>query len=782
MPEISIEKSAGQSLVLNANLKTYRMIILRGAAILPDMSLTIDVARDRSLSALNKAIECNEDIFVVAQKHANTINPGPKDVYRVGTVCRIRQITKMPSDIVKAVISGVYRAEISTFVSITPHYEVSIKELPYVVDKEMEIETYMKMLKEEVFEFSKTDPRGLLNGVEFSGVNTPEKMIGFVSQYIFDEFELKQQLLNETELSKQLEIVYTNLVKLIEIAKLEKKISAKVRKQIDKNQKEYYLREQVRALHEELGEGDEELSQYLDKAKELKLQPEIMTKVEKEVKRLQKMSPSSPDASVSRTYIEWILDLPWNVYSKDNTDLKKARAILDEDHFGLTKVKERILEYLAVLQRTKSLKGPILCFVGPPGVGKTSIVRSIARTLDRKFVSMSLGGVRDEAEIRGHRRTYIGAIPGRIIYHIKQAGTCNPVFLFDEIDKMSSDFRGDPASAMLEVLDPEQNFQFRDHYLELPFDLSKVMFVTTANTMDSIPAPLRDRMEIIELSGYTEEEKIEIAKNYLAQKQLKAHSLETNVLDIDDKVYSSLIQLYTRESGVRSLEREISNICRKATLRIVENGEKKFVVTKDNLHEFVGIPKYKEETQDLTDEVGAATGLAWTAVGGKTLTIEVTLIKNIGKGEIILTGSLGDVMKESCRAAVSLIRANAEEYNILPAVFTTTDIHLHVPEGATPKDGPSAGITIATALLSAFTGRPVSHNVAMTGELTLRGKVLAIGGLKEKILAAHRLNIKSLIIPQENEKDLAELPANVVNDLNITLVSDIKQVFEAALI
>lgn len=580
----------------------------------------------------------------------------------------------------------------------------------------------------------------------------------------------------------RLELLCQILQNEIEIIKIDKKISGKVKKSIDQSQKEYYLREQMKAISEELGDGSDEIEEYKKKIEALGLTDELKTKVLKELNRLVKMPSSSPEAATIRTYCDWICDLPWSVKTEDEKDLKAAIDILEADHFGLEKVKERIVEYIAVNQFSKSNKGPILCFVGPPGVGKTSIAKSIARSLGRKFVRMSLGGVRDEAEIRGHRRTYIGAIPGRILYHMKGAGSINPVFLLDEIDKMSSDFRGDPASALLEVLDPEQNNSFRDHFVELPYDLSNVMFICTANTMDTIPEPLLDRMEIIHLTGYTEDEKVEIAKKYLMKKQEKEHGLNEGSIVISDVTLRNIITLYTRESGVRGLEKQIAAICRKAVRRIVESKKDydKIIVTYDNLSDYLGVPVYHIDTMSAVNEIGAATGLAWTAVGGTTLTIEVSL--SPGKGEIVLTGKLGDVMKESARTALSLVKSKAKDWNIDPAVFMQNDIHIHVPEGAIPKDGPSAGITIATAILSALTSFPVDHNVAMTGEVTLRGKVLPIGGLKEKTLAAHRMGIRTIIIPRDNEKDIIDLPEKIKRDMNLILTDDINTVFKNSII
>lgn len=763
--------------------RILKMIALRGLVVFPYMSVSFDIARDKSLYALNKALENDEQIFLVTQKHASQNDPAPKDIYRVGTICRIKQVLKMPGDTLRVLAEGVERAEIESYQSIKPYFEVSLKEMPQDTSDTMLVEAMKRIVKENFEEYCRYDTKIVTDNFANINIETePEKFVYAVGQYIYPKETERQKLLAINNLDKKLQMISESLAQEIEILKIKKKIDNRVRKQMDKNQKEYYLREQARAIHEELGDGDEDLMDYVKKAKELKVPQEALEKIEKEVKRLQKMSPTSPEAGVSRSYIEWILDLPWSKTTQDNLDLKRAREILDEDHFGLNKVKDRILEYLAVLHLTKTLKGPILCFVGPPGVGKTSIVKSIARAIGRNFVSMSLGGVKDEAEIRGHRRTYIGAIPGRIIYHLKQAGTINPVFLFDEIDKMSSDFRGDPASAMLEVLDPEQNFQFRDHYLEIPFDLSKVMFITTANSIESIHPALLDRMEIIQLSGYTEEEKYEIAHKFLLPKQIKNHGLNDVKINIKPDAIYQIINNYTSESGVRGLERQMAEICRKIALKIVEEkSQSEFLITNNNLIDYLGVPKYRDNQISKEDEIGASTGLAWTSVGGKTLTIEVTLIEG-GKGDIILTGNLGDVMKESCQTAISLIKARAKEWNIDISVFSKTDIHVHVPEGATPKDGPSAGITIATAILSAFTKRAVSKDIAMTGELTLRGKVLAIGGLKEKMLAANRMGIKKVIIPKDNEKDLIDIPKSVKDKIEIIMVDDVSSVFENAII
>lgn len=782
----------------------YIMIALRDSVVLPGISTNIDIGRDKSMIALNKALERREKLFLAPQK-LTTLNPAPKDIFRIGTVCEIKQVLKLPSDIIRVTVEGVFKAEIKSFVALNPCFEVEAEEIVDAMPDPYTLAALKIMLKDYLLAYNKLESK-LSDVCSDNDIDAnPDRFCNLIANALIVKQDKKREFLAQNTLEKRLEIICGIIYSETEILKIEKKLAAKVRKSIDTNQKEYYLREQAKAIHEELGDDEDEIEEYRRRAEGTNLPQEAIDKVKKEIGRMQKMSPTSPESAVSRSYIEWILDLPWKKNTEDNKDIARAREILDADHYGLEKVKQRILEYLSVLQLTNTLKGPILCFVGPPGVGKTSIVKSIASTLDRKFVSMSLGGVRDEAELRGHRRTYIGAIPGRIIYHMKQVGSSNPVFLLDEIDKVSSDQRGDPASVLLEILDPEQNFQFRDHYLELPYDLSKVLFITTANTLDTIPAPLLDRMEIIELSGYTEEEKAEIGKRYLLPKQQEFNGLKDAKINIDDETMRHIISAYTRESGVRSLEREMAAVCRKIAHKIVsESGQEKakqgkskkakteeqdtlsnvkgreFTITVDNSHEYLGIPKFIDHKKG-TNEIGVATGLAWTSVGGKTMPIEVTLIPG-GKGEILLTGQLGDVMKESARTAISLVRSRAGEWGIDNTLFTSSDIHLHVPEGATPKDGPSAGITIATAIMSAFSHRAVNSDVAMTGEITLRGKVLPIGGLKEKILAAHRFGIKKIIVPQENSKDMQEIPENIKSKLEIVFAENINTVFDAAIL
>ncbi len=757
------------------------ILALRGVVVFPDCTATIDIGREYTLNAVETAYKGKGEVLCLTQKDISVNVPTDKDLYKIGTVAKVRQVLKLPGDNVRVLLSGLYRGEVKELESDGKYYYGEVTPLTETNTDTVRAEAMMRKCRELLDELavnSKKVSKELL--LELGVVFEYNKFVNILANAIVLRDDKKQQFIELTDTEERLDEMLRLLSTEIEIAKMDRRIAGRVKKQIDQGQKEYYLREQMKAIGSELGE-DNEQENLENKIKSAQMPKEVEDKALKEVTRLAKMSPSSPDASVARTYVEWLTDLPWNTQTEDNKDLKLAKQILDEDHYGLEKIKERILEYLAVMQLTGGVRGPILCFTGPPGVGKTSIVKSIARALGRKYVRMSLGGVRDEAEIRGHRRTYIGAIPGKIVYLIKQAGSRNPVMLFDEIDKMSSDFRGDPASAMLEVLDPEQNFAFVDHYLEVPFDLSKILFVATANTVESIPPALLDRMELIELTGYTEEEKIQIADKFLVPKQLKNHGLQDGSLTLSDETLKAIIEKYTRESGVRTLEREIATIARKFALKII-NGEaaENAEIAPDNLDEYLGIEKYRNEALYMKDEVGSATGLAWTAVGGVTLTIDVAIFK--GKGEILLTGKLGDVMKESARAAISLVRASADKYNIDSSVFGDTDIHIHIPEGAIPKDGPSAGVTMATAILSAFTGLPVSKKIAMTGEITLRGRVLPVGGIKEKVLAAYRAGIRKLILPSENEKDMQEVPAEVRQQLEVVYAEDIGTVFDTALV
>lgn len=765
---------------MNKETTTLPMIALRGMVIFPDTTISLDIGRKKSLNALDKAVKDQSLLFVAAQKDLATADPMQKDIHTVGTVVRILQVMKLSSDNARAIIRGLYSAKIDEFIPNEECLEVKIHEVDYVLADKLETEAMLRKSRDLVAQLglnsNKITKDSLIRVAEIYDPNVYVNVVA--NEVVYREAE-KQELLQTVDTEKRLEKLAKILINEVELAKIDKKIAGRVKRQIDKGQKEFYLKEQIRAISQELGNDEDEISELEKLVQKSKMPEDVAAKAMKEIRRMSKMVSSSPDASVIRAYVEWLTDMPWSVLTKDNKDLVLARKILDEDHFGLDKIKQRIIEYLAVMQLTGGLNGPILCFVGPPGTGKTSIVKSIARALDRKYVRMSLGGVRDEAEIRGHRRTYVGAIPGKIIYLMKQAQSMNPVMLFDEIDKMSSDFRGDPASAMLEVLDPEQNSNFVDHYMEVPFDLSKTLFICTANNVDSIPPALLDRMELIELTGYTEEEKMEIAKNFLVPKQEKLNGIEPKSVTFTDDALRTVIKSYTRESGVRQLEREIATVCRKIALEVVNEKTTDFTITQKNVEKYLDIPKYKNETVDKKDEIGSATGLAWTVVGGTTLIIDVTLFE--GKGEILLTGKLGDVMKESARAAISLVRSKASDYGIDPEKFLKTDIHIHIPEGAIPKDGPSAGVTMATAIMSAFSGYPVRKNVAMTGEVTLRGKVLPIGGLKEKTLAAYRAGIRKIIVPIDNEKDLREIPKEVLSNMEVVLAENIKTVFDNAL-
>lgn len=763
------------------NKKILPVVPLRGKVLFPDTFLNFEAGRATSIAAVEAAAACENEIFVSAQKNVFVDNPTKKDIYKTGVIAKIKQIIKLPNNTVKLNVQAVKRAKIKQFVPSKGFFAAEIEEFPYIVgDEPVAKEAFFRVAKKAFYEYAllnKQITKDMISAL--TEITDPDAFIDNALSVTALNPASVQSVLEEDYTEERLKIFAKLFSEELEIAKLEKKIAAKVRSNIDKSQKEFYLREQIRAIHDELGDTDDE-DELIKRIKDAALPPEVEEKALAEAKRLDKINPSSPDYSIILNYLDWILELPFGVSTHDTLDLKKAKEILDKDHFGLEKVKERIAEYLAVLKLTGKIKGPILCFVGPPGVGKTSVAASIARALDRKFVRMSLGGLKDEAEIRGHRKTYVGAMPGRIINGFKTAKSNNPVFLLDEIDKMSSDIHGDPASALLEVLDPEQNATFRDRFLELPFDLSRVMFIVTANSVDTIPYPLLDRMEIIEINGYTSEEKKEIAKRYLIPKQKEANGLYADEAEFSDDAVTEIIESYTMEAGVRNLEREIAAVIRKIAAKIAENPDTpKTIVKKENVSEYLGVKKYLKDGALEKDEIGAATGLAWTSAGGVTLTIEVSLMH--GKGEIILTGKLGDVMKESARAAISYIRANAAAFGANEEAFEKTDIHIHVPEGATPKDGPSAGITMATAILSAFTGRAVKRSVAMTGEITLRGRVLAIGGLKEKALAAYRAGIREVIIPKANEKDLCDIPEDIRKDIRFITAERADEVFNAAL-
>jgi len=761
------------------------LLPLRGLTVFPYMILHFDVGRVKSIKALEEAMINNQLIFLVTQKEAKNDSPGEEDVYSVGTISKVKQLLKLPGDTIRVLVEGVSRAEINEFTQTEPFFAAEVVEQIYMNDDQQSVE--IEALKRRVLSAFE-DYVGLSNKISpetvlsITTIEDPGQLSDMVASNIFLKVEQKQEILNEFDPKIRLEKILEILLKEMEILEIEKNINSKVRKQIDKMQKEYYLREQLKAIQSELGDKEGvtgEVEEYKEKLKKAEFPEEVEKKVLKELDRLLKMQSGSAEGSVIRTYLDWIFDLPWNKETEEIIDLKKAEEILDEDHYGLEKVKDRIVEYLAVRKLKNNLKGPILCLVGPPGVGKTSIAKSIARALNRNYVRMSLGGVKDESEIRGHRRTYVGAMPGRIIASLKQAGTKNPLILLDEIDKMSSDFRGDPASAMLEVLDGEQNFAFRDHYMELPFDLSNVMFLTTANSLETIPRPLLDRMEVIQISSYTEEEKVNIALKYLIPKQIETHGLDKKSIEIDERTARDVINYYTREAGVRNLEREFANLCRKAARTIVSSRSKTIKITSEKLEKYLGTKKFRYDKANEKDEIGIATGLAWTPVGGDTLSIEVSLMD--GNGKLELTGHLGDIMKESARAAMSFIRSKADQLHIDKNFYNKFDIHIHVPEGAIPKDGPSAGITLATAMISALTGLPVRKNVAMTGEITLRGRVLPIGGLKEKVLAAHRAGINTVIVPMDNKKDIDDIPENVRKKIKFVLASEMETVISTAL-
>ncbi|WP_019907457.1 endopeptidase La [Thermoanaerobacter indiensis] len=761
------------------------MIPLRGLTIFPYMVLHFDIGREKSIRALEEAFMKNQLIFVTTQKEAEIEDPSIDDVYKVGTITKVKQMLKLPGELIRVLVEGISRAEIQQVTRDDEFFEVEVieKEEQKEIEKTPELEALMRSVISAFEEYVNMTSRLPIDSLySVISIEEPGRLADMIAAHISLNTNQSQQLLECFDVNKRLETLLGFLMKELEILNIEREINAKVRSQIDKLQKEYYLREQLKAIKAELGETDEidqEIEEYEKKINEKDLPEEVRKKAKEELKRLSKMAPGSAEASVVRTYLDWILDLPWNYETEDILDLKRAQKILDEDHYGLKKVKERIIEFLAVRSFYNKIKSPILCLVGPPGVGKTSLGRSIARAMNRKFVRLSLGGVRDEAEIRGHRRTYVGAIPGGIINSIKIAGSKNPVFLLDEIDKMSSDFRGDPASAMLEVLDPEQNSTFRDHYLDLPFDLSKVLFITTANTVDTIPAPLLDRMEVIYVSGYTEEEKLHIAKDYLIPKILKEHGVPDNKIIIQESAIYGIISEYTREAGVRGLEKNLSQIVRKAIKKIVEENAQVVKVGKRNLQSYLGKPIYRPDKANQKDEVGIVFGLAWTRVGGEILTVEASIMP--GSGKLNLTGQLGDVMKESAQAGFSYIRANAEKLNIDKDFYKNVDIHIHVPEGAIPKDGPSAGITMVTAMVSALKKVPVKKDVAMTGEITLTGKVLPIGGVKEKVLAAHRAGIRKVILPLENKRDLDEIPQSVKKKLEFKFVEKIDEVLDYAL-
>lgn len=772
---------------MEASGKLMPLLALRGIIVFPGMTVNLDVGRDKSINAVNAAMQLDKKILLVTQRDAETADPKREELYNYGVVAEIKQLLKLPSGAIRILIQGLERAELTSLID-APFKDTYLEGFAIPVasiepEENSETEAMRRVLLQSFEKWlvtgKKVTTEVMLN---FKNITTAGEIADIIAGYLTISIDEKEELLELADVKERMHKLHTFLCKELEIAELEKNITQEVRKQIEKNQREYYLREQIKVINKELGEGDErqaEVDEYKKQMEGRDLPPEVADKINKELDRLYKMPPMMAESGVIRNYVETLLALPWGIYGKDNFDLKHAEKVLNKDHYGLEKVKERILEYLAVRALTKSGKGPILCLVGPPGVGKTSLAQSVARAIDRKFTRMSLGGVHDEAEIRGHRRTYIGAMPGRIIHGMQTCGVMNPVFLLDEVDKMSSDFRGDPASALLEVLDPEQNNTFSDHYVEIPFDLSQVFWIVTANTVETIPPALLDRMEVVQLSSYTEDEKVKIAELHLLPKERQNNGLTAKTLSITEDALRMIIRGYTREAGVRNLERKIAAVCRKTALRIVNGEAKSAKVTAKNLHKYLGKVIYLEDDVSLEAAAGICTGLAWTRVGGELLKVEVVACK--GKGHLALTGQLGDVMKESAQAGYTYIRSRADELGLAKDFYETTDIHIHLPEGAIPKDGPSAGITMATAMISALTGRKVKKNLAMTGEITLSGRVLPVGGIKEKFLAAHRYGVKTIIMPAKNEQDLEELPANVCAKMHFIPVKHMDEVLKIAL-
>ncbi|MGN1385599.1 MAG: endopeptidase La [Bacillus sp. (in: firmicutes)] len=768
----------------NNNEIIVPLLPLRGLIVYPTMVLHLDVGREKSIQALEKAMVDDHLIFLTTQKETSTAEPGEDDVYKMGTLTKVKQMLKLPNGTIRVLVEGLKRAEVVSFIDEDTYMAAELRAYEDSAEKDAEHQALMRTLLDSFQKYIKMTKKNANDTyASTADIEEPGRLADIVTSHLPLQVKEKQEILEAIDVKERLAIVIGHINNEREILQLEKKIGERVKRSMERTQKEYYLREQMKAIQKELGDKEGktgEIAVLTEKIEQAGM-PEHVEKVAlKELDRYEKIPSSSAESSVIRNYIEWLITLPWSVATKDDHNILKAEKILNKEHYGLEKVKERVLEYLSVQQLTNSLKGPILCLAGPPGVGKTSLAKSIATSLNRHFVRISLGGVRDESEIRGHRRTYVGAMPGRIIQGMKKAGTINPVFLLDEIDKMSNDFRGDPSSALLEVLDPEQNHNFSDHYIEETYDLSNVMFIATANNLGTIPGPLRDRMEIIQLSGYTELEKFHIAKDHLLPKQISDHGLKKTQLQLKDDAIIDIIRYYTREAGVRSLERQLASICRKTAKIIVSGKKKRVIVTANNLEEFLGKKKYRYGQAEKDDTVGVATGLAYTTVGGDTLQIEVSL--SSGKGKISLTGKLGDVMKESAQTALSCVRSKAAELGIDEEFYQKYDIHIHVPEGAVPKDGPSAGITIATALVSALTGKPIRKEVGMTGEITLRGRVLPIGGLKEKTLSAHRAGLTTIILPKDNERDIEDIPESIRNELSFHPVSTFDEVLELALV
>lgn len=761
-------------------------VALRGMVILPGMVAHFDVSRAKSIKAVEEAMMDEQKIFLVAQKDVEQENPDIEDLFKIGIIAEVKQVIKLQNNIVRILVEGKERAELSAFLENPDYLLAEIIRFDEEVDDGLPEEAKEAMLRSIQETFGKyvvVNPKmGKELQRQLSEITDLEKLMNQLANSLPVHFEEKQKILDAVSMTERYEVLMALLLKEIEIIAIKNDFQAKVKAHVDKNQKEYLLREQMKVIREELGEDNTEsdADHFMDALGKIKADKEVKEKIKKEIDRFKNISSSSSESAVARGYIETLLELPWNKTSRDNEDLKNAEQILNADHYGLEKVKERMLEFLAVRNLTSKGESPIICLVGPPGTGKTSIARSVAKALDKKYVRISLGGVRDEAEIRGHRRTYVGAMPGRIVNGLRSAGVKNPLMLLDEIDKMSSDYKGDTASALLEVLDAEQNKKFRDHYVEIPIDLSEVLFIATANSVQDIPRPLLDRMELIEVTSYTENEKLHIAKEHLLTKQMERNGIRPEQLAITDKAMAKIISGYTREAGVRNLERKLGEICRKAARPLYEGEKEKIKVTEQNLEKFLGKEKYSFDKKNDTDEVGIVRGLAWTSVGGDTLEIEVNIMP--GKGEFHLTGQLGDVMKESAQAGISYIRSVSEEYHIPKKFFQENDIHIHIPEGAVPKDGPSAGITMATAMLSAITKTPVRADVAMTGEITLRGRVLPIGGLKEKTLAAKNAGIKTICVPKKNEKDIDEISPEIKKGLKIVFVEQMKDVLDVAFV
>lgn len=770
---------------MSENFMTLPLIPLRGISIFPNMIMHFDVGREKSIAAIEAAMDNQIEIFLSTQKDYEIEEPNFDDIFEIGTICKIKQIIKLPNNVIRVLVEGIDRGRLISIKDEEEYIESEVERIEEPSNEEYEgIEAYVNLLKKSFSKYLNISGNNRSSIMSIFGtIKNCSELADVVASYVIVDEEKRQEILQEVDCIKRIEKLLVIIENQIDILNIERKVGKRLKESIDKSQREYYIREQIRALQEEIGEDDEEkkeISNYENKIKKAKLPKHVREKAESELNRLKSSAGQGSESNVIRTYLDWILDIPWNKSTKDNFNIKEAEEILNNEHYGLEEVKERIIEYLAVKEYTKSLKGPIICLVGPPGVGKTSIAKSIAHATNRKYTRMSLGGVRDEAEIRGHRKTYVGAIPGRIAYALKEAKVNNPLILLDEIDKLGSDHRGNVADALLEVLDSEQNNTFRDHYLELDMDLSKVLFITTANSLDTIPGPLLDRMEIIEVSGYTYEEKYHIAKEYLIPKLLKEHKLENNEFKISEAAIKDIINYYTREAGVRSLERVLGKLIRKSLTEMMKNNKKSISINANRLEKYLGNKIFTFDIKDKEDRVGVVKGMAWTAAGGDTLPVEAVTMN--GSGKLTLTGQLGDVMQESAKIAFGFVRANAKKYGINEDFYKNTDIHIHFPEGAIKKDGPSAGVTIITSIVSALSNKKVRSNVAMTGEVTLTGRVLAIGGLKEKSIAAFRAGIDTIIIPKENEKDINKIPDVVKNKLDIITVDHVDEVLKKAII